>query len=171
MEQEKVVLNPEDVLYEMDVHMTTSILYDYMLRHIYRSLMGPISVLVGILMILLFVKNGSVLYLIGGIVVIVYLPWSIYLNARRQILMNESFKKPLHYSFTAEGIYVSQDERVEMQHWDLMHKAVSTGKSIIIYTTKVNASVFPRKDLGNDTEKLLEIIRNYMEPKKVKVKQ
>ena len=90
---------------------------------------------------------------------------------RRQVLTNEAFKKPLHYIFTKEGIYVSQGDQVEMQHWENMHQAVATGKSIIIYTSKVNASIFPRADLAENTVTVIELICRYMDPKKVKIRQ
>ena len=57
-----------------------------------------------------------------------------------------------------------------MQKWDDMCKAVSTPKSIIVYTTRVNACIFPRKDLGTDVPKLIEIISVNMDPKKVKIR-
>lgn len=168
---QEVVLNKEDVLYEVDVHMSASVLYDYMLRHTYMSLTGPLATVLGLMCILFFVKGGGILYLLAGIVIIVYLPWNLFLSAKRQALTNEAFKKPLHYSFTKEGIYVSQGETMQMQRWENMHKAVSTGKSVIVYTSKVNASIFPRADLGNETPVLLEILCRYMDPAKVKFKQ
>lgn len=168
---EEIVLNPEDVIYEVDVNITASVLYDYMLRHTYMSLSGPIATLLGAMCILFFAKGANVVYLIAGIVIIAYLPWNLFLNAKRQVLTNEAFKKPLHYSFTKDGIYVSQDGKTEMQAWEHMHKAVSTGKSVIVYTSQRNASLFPRKDLGNDATTLLQILCRYMDPKKVKFKQ
>lgn len=168
---EELVLNQDKVLYEVDVHMTASVLYDYMLRHTYMSLTGPLATVLGIMCIMFFINGASFIYLLAGIVIIAYLPWNLFLNAKRQALTNEAFKKPLHYSFTEEGIYVSQDGRMEMQRWENMCKAVSTGKSVIVYTSKVNASIFPRKDLGGDSVALLEILCRYMDPKKVKFKQ
>ena len=87
----------EDILYEVDVHMNTSVLYDYMLRHTYTSPGGLIATIIGVFAILFAMKNAGVLYLIAGIVIILYLPWNLYLSAKRQALTNEAFKKPLHY--------------------------------------------------------------------------
>ena len=170
-ETQEIVLNKEDILYEVDVHMTASVLYDYMLRHTYTGLTGPLATLIGIMCIVFFAKGGGVLYLLAGIVIILYLPWNLFLSAKRQALTNEAFQKPLHYSFTKEGIYVSQGETMQMQRWENMYKAVSTGKSVIVYTSKINASIFPRVDLGSDSAVLLEILCRYMEPSKVKFKQ
>lgn len=168
---EPVVLEPEDIIYEVDVHMDASVLYDYMLRHTYTGLSGPIATFIGFMLLVFFAKGAGVIYLIAGIIVIAYLPWNLFLSARRQALNNEAFKKPLHYAFTEKGVYVSQGEAVEMQKWENMHQAVATGKSVILYTSKVSASIFPRKDLGNDATVLLQIFCRYMDPKKIKFKQ
>ena len=171
-ESEKVC--PPDhsaILYELDVHMNVSILYDYMLRHTYTSLQGLIATILGVMCILFFAKGAGVIYLVAGIIIIAYLPWNLFLSAKRQALNNEAFQKPLHYMFTDEGIYVSQGDALEMQKWSSMYQAVATARSIIVYTSRVNACVFPRADLGNDTTVLLEIICRHMDPKKVKIRQ
>ncbi len=162
---------PENPLYEVDVHMDTSVLYDYMLRHTYSSPFGLVATILGIMSIIFFAGGGGVLYLIMGIVIIAYLPWNLFLSARRQALTNEAFKKPLHYAFTDDGVYISQGETLQMQAWKDMVKAVSTSKSIVIYTSKVNASVFPRKDLGDNVSTVIEIISTHMPPKKVHIRQ
>ncbi len=167
----KVTL-PENPLYEVDVHMDTAVLYDYMLRHTYTTPMGLTATLLGILAIMVyFAKGVSALYLIMGIIMIVYLPWNLFLSARRQALTNEAFKKPLHYAFAEDGVYISQDDTVQMQSWADMKKAISTSKSIVIYTGKASASVFPRKDLGDNVSTLIQIISAHMPPKKVHIRQ
>ena len=75
----------EDILYEVDVHMNTSVLYDYMLRHTYTSPGGLIATIIGVFAILFAMKNAGVLYLIAGIVIILYLPWNLYLSAKRHL--------------------------------------------------------------------------------------
>ena len=51
-----------------------------------------------------------------------------------------------------------------------MVKAVSTLHSIVVYTTPVNACIFPKKDLGDNKYKVIEIISAHMPPKKVKIR-
>ena len=93
------------------------------------------------------------------------------MSANRQALQVEAFRKPLHYRMLEDGIEVSQDDIVELQVWEDMVKAISTGKSIIVYTSKFKAAIFPRKDLGNHASDAIEIISTHMDPKKVKIKQ
>lgn len=173
-EKQKVIntLEPEgEPIYEVDVEVDTGALYDYLLRHTYNSFSGLLGNFVGAFMILVFlVKDASLLYLIGGIVVLLYLPINLYMMAKKQS-MQESFRSPIHYAFYANGVQVSQGEVRQMQRWEDMVKAVSTTKSIILYTGKNTAAIFPRRDLGEDSYGLIQVICTHMDPKKVKIKE
>ena len=155
---------------EFDVKITSNVLYDYMLRHTYSSLSGIMGTLVGALMLVLFASNRQPICLIIGVVILLYLPWTLFIKSRQQALGTPAFKKPLHYRLSDEGIEVSQDETVEQMGWDGMVKAVSTLHSIIVYTTPTNACIFPKKDLGDSKYKVIEIISTHMPPKKVKIR-
>ena len=155
---------------EFDVKITSNVLYDYMLRHTYSSLSGVIGSVVGVLMLILFASNRQPICLIIGAVILLYLPWTLFLRSRQQALNTPAFKKPLHYRLSDEGIEVSQDDTVEQMGWDGMVKAVSTVNSIIVYTTKTNACIFPKKDLGDKKYKVIEIISTHMPPGKVKIR-
>ena len=51
-----------------------------------------------------------------------------------------------------------------------MHKAVSTGRSIILYTSRVNATIFPKRQLGDQKMAVVEMISTHMPPAKVKIR-
>ena len=155
---------------EFDVKITANVLYDYMLRHTYSSLSGIIGSVVGVLMLILFASNRQPICLIIGAVILLYLPWTLFIRSRQQALNTPAFKKPLHYRLTDEGIAVSQDDTTEQMGWDGMVKAVSTANSIIVYTTKTNACIFPKKDLGDMKYKVIEIISTHMPAGKVKIR-
>ena len=155
---------------EFDVKISANVLYDYMLHHTYSSLSGIMGTLVGALMLVLFASNRQPICLIIGVVILLYLPWTLFIKSRQQALGTPAFKKPLHYRLSDEGIEVSQDETVEQMGWDGMVKAVSTLNSIIVYTTPTNACIFPKKDLGDSKYKAIEIISTHMPPKKVKIR-
>lgn len=121
-------------------------------------------------MIVWFAMKGGVIFLIAGIVILAYLPWTLFIKSRQQMLNTPAFKEPLHYKLTDEGIEVSQGEEVQSQKWEDMYKAVSTQQSLIVYTSKVNASIFPKKDLGQRTAAVIEMISTHMPPAKVKIR-
>lgn len=155
---------------EFDVKMESGILYDYMLHHTYSSFTGIMGTAVGALLLIAFFSDRQVLFLLAGVVVLVYQPWSLFLRSKQQMLNSPAFKKPLHYKLTEEGIEVSQDEAVENQKWENMYKAVSTNRSIVVYTSRINACIFPKKDLGENRYKVIEMISTHMPPGKVKIR-
>lgn len=155
---------------EFDVKMTSGVLYDYMLHHNYSSFSGIIGNVVGALMLVGALYLGNIIFLVAGLIVLLYVPWSLFLRSKQQMLRTEAFKQPLHYKMTEDGIQVSQGDTVQSQPWDSMHKAVSTGKCIIVYTSPVNASIFPKKDMGEMMPKVIEMISVHMPPAKVKIR-
>ncbi len=155
---------------EFDVKITGGILYDFLMYHNYSKISNLIVNIVGALILIGGIVNGHIPFIICGAILLLYMPVSLFMKAKQQQLASPAFKKPLHYRLCEEGVFVSQDGQEEMQEWANMYKAVSTQKSIILYTTRVNACIFPRKDLGTDVPKLMEIISVNMEPKKVKIR-
>lgn len=155
---------------EFDVQMTTSKMYDYMLYHTFRSFSGIMGEVVGIMLIVCFFVTYKPLYLIAGIVVVLYLPVALYINAKKQVTLNPVFKTPLHYILDEEGITVTSGENSDSQKWADMYKAVSSGKSIIIYTNKINACIFPKTDLGSKLPDVIKMISTHVDPKRVVIR-
>ena len=73
--------------------------------------------------------------------------------------------KPYHFSVQPACLY-----RKAHPLWEHMYKATSTGKSIILYTSNVNACIFPRADLKGNEVAVIEMISKYMPTNKVKIK-
>ncbi len=155
---------------QFDVKMTTGKMYDYMLHHTFTSFQGILGEAVGVLLIAAFVASGKWLYLIAGVTVVLYLPVALYMNAKKQILLSPVFKEVLHYTLTEEGITIRVGDEEDSQEWKDMCKAISTGKSIIVYTSKRNASIFPKSDLGDQKMAVIEMISRHMDPKKVNIR-
>lgn len=153
-----------------DVKITPGVLYDYLLYHTYTGTTGLLGTIAGALLVVAYFMAGSILYLIFGVVVLVYLPWTLFIRSKKQYLANPAFKESLHYTFNEEGMTVSQKDTSEQIAWENLYKAVSTPKSIVLYTSPVNASIFPKKDLGERKAALIEVISTHMPPKKVKIR-
>lgn len=156
---------------EFDVQIKSGDLYDYMLRHVYNSPMGIIGNGIGGVLVVAAVLSGKWVALVIGLIILVYLPWSLFLKSKRQMMNNPAFQKPLHYILDEEGISVSQGEECQKQAWEDLYKAVSTSRSIIVYTSPVNASIFPKRELKDLKMKVIEMISTHMPPKKVKIKE
>lgn len=156
---------------EFDVKITAADLYDYMLSHTYSGFSGLFGSIVGALFVVMYFSVGYFLYLIAGVVILLYIPCSLFMRAHKQVALNEAFKKPLHYVLTDDGVTVSQGENEMFQEWDVVYKAKSTNRSLLIYTSKVNAWIFPKRELGKDKEAVIQLISAHVAPNKVKIKQ
>lgn len=121
-------------------------------------------------MVVTFFIGYGVLFLIGGAVILAYLPWTLFIKSRQQYLSNPAFKNPLHYQMDEKGVTVAQNGERQSQSWENMYKAVSTPRSLILYTSPVNASIFPKKDLGEKALSVTQMISTHMPPKKVKIR-
>lgn len=146
-------------------------LYDYMLMHSYNSPAGIVGSTFGALLIVFALATKQWIFIVLGLVMLLYLPWTLFLKSRSQLLNNPAFQEPLQYTLDEEGLTVSQGEAREAMAWEDMHKAVSTGRSIILYTSRVNATIFPKRQLGDQRVAVIEMISTHMPPSKVKIRQ
>nr|WP_318686337.1 YcxB family protein [uncultured Acetatifactor sp.] len=155
---------------ELDIKIEAGDLYDYMLMHAYNSPGGIMGSALGAVMAVFALMTGQWIFLVGGVLLLLYLPWTLFIKSRRQALGNPAFSQPLHYVLDQEGICISQKELETRQSWKDMVKAVSTGRSIIVYTSRVNATIFPKEQLGDKKAAVIEMISTHMPPSKVKIR-
>ncbi len=155
---------------EFDVKMTTGKMYDYMLRHTFTSFAGIIGELLGFVLVAGYFMYGQWIYLVAGIVCVFYQPVALYLRARRQVGSNEVFKEPLHYRLDDTGITVKSGEVEDRLPWEKMYRAVSTTRSVILYTNRINACIFPKEDMGDVKDEVIRIISSHMDPKQVNIR-
>ncbi len=155
---------------ELDIKIEAGDLYDYMLMHTYNSPSGILGSAFGALLVVIAFLRAQWIFLIAGSALLLYLPWMLFIQSRRQILTNPVFKQPLHYRLDDGGLTISQGDVSTTQAWGDMVKAVSTGRSIILYTSRVNATIFPRKQMQDKTAAVIEVISTHLPPAKVKIR-
>ena len=155
---------------ELDIKISAGDLYDFMLMHSYHKPSGIIGSTFGAVMIITALYMKQWIFLIGGLALLLYLPWTLFIKSRQQIMGNKAFAKPLHYLLDEQGITISQEDSTGTQNWEDMVKAVSTGRRIIVYTSRVNATIFPKSQLGDKKTLVIETISTHMPVKKVKIR-
>lgn len=155
---------------ELDIQMKASDLYDYLLMHNYSKASGLLGSCVGAMAVIIGLARSYVLFVILGLALLVYLPWTLFIRSRQQALNNPAYKKPLHYLLDDTGITVSQDEVTQHADWDQVRKAMATGQSIIVYTGKNNACIFPNRETGEKRADLVEMISTHVPPARVRIR-
>lgn len=159
---------------EIDIKMTVGDLYDYNLRHSYTQISTLLATAVGIAGVavgLYWRQQYWVMMIVIGALLILYMPITLLVKSSQTIALSPAMKKPVHYLLNEDGITVSQGDQSQTLAWDGVLKAVSTGRSIIVYTSKTSASVFPRKQVGEALPLLIQTISANLDPKKNKIKQ
>ena len=155
---------------KLTVKIEAGDLYDYMLRHSYNSPAGILGSAFGAVLIIFALASQHWVVLVLGALMLLYLPWTLFIRSRKQILSNPSFQEPLQYVLDQTGLTISQGEEEAGMAWEDMYKAVSTSRSIILYTSRVNATIFPKRELGDQKAAVIEMISTHMPPGKVKIR-
>ncbi len=155
---------------EFDVKMTTGKMYDYMLRHTFTSFAGIVGELLGIVLVAGAFVYKQWIYIIFGMICILYQPVALYFRAKQQVTGNEVFKDPLHYIVDDNGITVRSGDNTDSLTWDKIYKVVSTSRSVIVYTGRVNACIFPKEDMGPVKDTVIQIISTHLDPKQVNIR-
>ncbi len=155
---------------EFDVKMTTGKMYDYMLRHTFTSFAGLLGELLGVLLVAGAFVYSQWIYFVVGVVCIFYQPVALYWRSSRQVKSTPAFAAPLHYVLDDTGVSVTSGEETESLPWEKMYKAVSTSRSVILYTNRVTACIFPKEDMGDKKDEVIRIISAHMDPKQVNIR-
>ncbi len=161
---------------EFDTTITEKDMYQFNLYHAYHGFQGIAATLVGVwVLIMAAVTFGKVeimytlLYLVFGVVFLVYVPVSLNLRSKQQIRSSEILKQALHYKIDDTGVHVSQGEETAELEWKQIYKMAATKNSLLIYSNRVNAYVIPRKAMGEQYEKVVGLAVNHLEGYRLKL--
>ncbi len=162
---------------EFDIKVTVLSMYRFLMNHTYRGLSGAVSLVGGIGLIVLYfaMRNGGTgntwLYLFFGGLFLVYLPWTLYSRALKQVKLNPVFKHPLHYVLTEETLEVQQGEASNQIKWENVWMVRETGQSILVYTSQKNAFIWIKDQLGNQEQTVRALLEKVIDPKRLKLKR
>lgn len=144
------------------VNMTYKALLSYIINTNYRCFSGISGLFISVASFVLLVLgwgslgNGQrVLFLLVGLMFTVVNPIMLAFKALRQFKLSPSYKKPLNYTFSDDGIEVSVGELSQKVTWDMICRLMMTDSMIAIYTSRVHAFVIPLKALGEDKCKII----------------
>ena len=162
---------------EFDIKMTTKAMYNFLMYHTYHTMNGIFSVVAGLaLIVFFFVQRGGEgqntwMFLLFGVLFIVYLPWTLYLRAAKQAKLNAVFQKPLHYELDGQRIRIAQGESSSETGWDTVRMVRKTRQSLLLYTTERNAFIWIKDQMGAEEAQVRALICKMVKPECVKLKK
>lgn len=155
---------------EFDVNLTERDMYRFSMYHNYTGFQGIFSILIAILAFVAAVLTRgevsttyTVLYVVFGIVFLVYVPLSLRLAVKRQFRLSKQLQSTLHYMIDEAGVTVTQNGESATLPWEQVYKITATRHNVLIYSTRVNAYIIPREMLGDRYEDLKELSRQHLE--------
>ena len=87
-------------------------------------------------------------------------PINLLLKSVKQVVLLPTFRKPLSYTFGAEGILVRQEEAEMLTNWNEVVRVVETRRSILIYMSAVRAYILPKKQYAEQVEAVKKQLEN-----------
>lgn len=162
---------------EFDVSITSKDMYRFNMYHAYHGFQGIFATVIGILVLIVAGTTAgkvdtmyTVLYAVFGVIFLVYVPVSLYMRSKQQILSSEVLRQSLHYKVDEEGVHVSQNDQTADLLWNQIYKVVSTKSNLLIYSSRVNAYVIPKSAIGEEYEKAAQLAVNHLEKYRLKLK-
>lgn len=98
---------------ELETKLTVKDMYRFNLYHTYTSFQGIFTIIIGlgVIALALYAKETvsisyMVIYLVLGIIFLVYTPINLYLSSKHVIHKSDAFRHPMQYSFDDEGTVI-----------------------------------------------------------------
>lgn len=161
---------------EFDVTITDKDMFRFNLYHAYHGFQGIIATLVGVWVLVMagltfgrVSMPNTVLYIVLGILFLVYVPGNLYLRSKKQVSSSDVLKNALHYKIDDAGIHVSQGEQTADLEWKQIYKMVSTKNQLLIYSSRVNAYIIPKEIIEEQYQAILGLAISHLEGYRLKM--
>ena len=155
---------------KFDITLTAEDMYRFNMYQTYSGFHGWFSIAFSILIFVVAgVTRGKIeaaytaLYIVFGIVFLVYPPVSLYLRSKRTLAMSEVLRGTLHYEVDEEG-------ESALLPWEQIYKMVATKHNVLVYSSRINAYVIPRAQLGESYAALQTQAAAHLPAYRVKMK-
>ena len=160
-----------------DVSLTSNHVFKFNIYQAYRGMQGIISILFPAVLIGVVIGKyedfgpaNALMYIAFAIVLLLYLPVSLWLRSKKALITNEALAKPLHYEFSEETICVSQEEENAEFKWENIYKMVATKSMVLIYTNRINAFIIPREQLQGTYLDLAKLAKSKLDRSRVSMR-
>ena len=160
-----------------DVKLTTKDIFRFNIYQAYRGTQGIISVLLPIAILFILWKNrqdftteNMLVYAAIAIILLVYMPISLYLRSKAAFKKNKALANPLHFEFTEENIQVSQGEQSVELKWENVYKFVPSKNALLLYTNRVHAYILPKEQIGEQTTGLVQLAQKKLDGVRCRIK-
>lgn len=151
---------------ELNIKLKTRHMYEFQMRHSYLTATGIISLLVSLFAMVYLLStfrsnNGTtnLLLIVASLMFTVIYPVQMLSRSFNIVKFSPVLSKPLKYTFTEEGILVSQDNDDALLPWENIVKVIETRNLIIVYSSPKNGYILPKSQYKEECEDIKTMIR------------
>lgn len=149
---------------------------NFVLYHNYRCASGILGLVLSVAALIYLVIGFKAMdnimriaLVFIGLLFTVVNPMMLSYKAKRQVRTNEGFKVPIHYGMTASYLTLTQGDQWVQVPWKNIYKIVDTGRSVVVYVSRMRAYVWPKAQLGGSFDDVMSLLRKKVAPEKVRV--
>lgn len=126
----------------------------------------------------------TMMYILCGLIFVFYTPLNLHTASKLAMKKGNPLSAKLHYTFSEAGVGVSyaddrpetEEEEMErastqMVDWKQLYRIVETGRYVFIYTSRVNASILPKEQIGEQLVLLKELMTQEVSSYRLKLKK
>ena len=162
---------------EFDVKLKPMDMYRYNLYHAYTSFSGYFAIIMAMVAFAGALKTWgevslpyTLLYISLGVVLLVYVPGTLYLRSRQQVENSPVLKNALHYLIDDTGVTTSQGEASSALLWAQVYRVVATRHNILVCINPSNAFIIPRDQVVQEYNIIRQIAQAHLEKYRFKMK-
>lgn len=162
---------------EFNIQLQPVDMYRYNLYHTYTSVSGYLSIFMAIIAFAGAKKTWgevslsySVLYVLLGILLLFYMPVTLYLRSKQQIQSSPVLKNVLHYLIDDTGVTTSQGEVSTTLAWNQVYRVVTTRHNILVCINPRNAFIIPKDQVKQEYDLIRQIVQSHLERYRFKMK-
>lgn len=163
---------------EFNVKLEAKDMYRFNLYHTYHGFQGWLSIILGIVITALSIYTFeqieimyTMLYILFGIIFVVYNPISLYFSSKKVVLKSDTLKHTLYYTLSEEALSIKVEEASATLLWSQIYRALSTKHNLLIYTSRRNAYVIPKRFIIEEYEGIRLLLKQQLPSYRVHVKK
>lgn len=149
--KEKELAEREKSGIEININLKTKHMYEFQMRHTYRRTSGVLSLAfsVGAFVYFLITRQHNeymtnLLLVFASLMFTVIYPLQMLQRSLQLVKLSPVLSKTLNYTFTTEGILVSQDNDDALLPWENIMKVVETRRLLLVYSSPKNGYILPK---------------------------
>ena len=161
---------------ELNIKLKIRHMYEFQMRHSYLTATGIISLLVSLFAMVYLLSsfksnNGTTnfMLIVAALMFTVIYPLQMLSRSFNLVRFSPVLSKPLKYTFTEEGILVSQDNDDALLPWENIVKVIETKNLILVYSSPKNGYILPKAQYEEKCENVKEMIRKQIDSENCKL--